>query len=431
MVSAGSLIDDSGNTTPRWTILAEPTTVEPIRAPADLDRLLCTSPVPSPDAGPTARADRATPAAAGSPDRGPCDRGAPDERTPPFRAGRLLAMTYELGHALEPKAMARDYADRADQPLGYVIECPRTWAYDHARCAWTAAPASLPPAGPPLDERPAFALGALESEMGERVYREIVREALGLINAGDVYQVNLAHRLRARFEGSPRALAASLFSSAAPAHGFYAELPTPDGMAICSASPELFLSFDPLTRTVRTRPMKGTRPISGDAEELRAAEKDRAELDMITDLMRNDLGRVCAFGSVRVDRARTIEAHGGSVWQATSTISGTLREGLTPADLVRATFPPGSVTGAPKVRAMQIIDELETTPRGYYCGALGWVDDSGGMSLNVAIRTASITGDTLTYHAGAGIVADSDPAEEWAETLAKAAIVSGCASSPR
>ena len=222
----------------------------------------------------------------------------------------------------------------------------------------------------------------------------------------------------------------ALLDSADPLHAFYAEMPGDGGAtrAVCSASPELFLSFDPGTRTVRTRPMKGTRPITADPEELRGAAKDRAELDMITDLMRNDLGRVCAFGSVRVEHPRTIEAHADSVWQATSTIAGTLREGVTPADLVRATFPPGSVTGAPKIRAMQIIDELEPAPRGFYCGALGWLDDSGAMSLNVAIRTATIEGGRLTYHAGAGIVADSDPDAEWAETLGKAEVLGRIAS---
>jgi para-aminobenzoate synthetase component 1 len=153
---------------------------------------------------------------------------------------------------------------------------------------------------------------------------------------------------------------------------------------------------------------------------------------MITDLMRNDLGRVCSLGSVRVERARARS-------RPTPTASGRRpapsaarsATGLAPADLVRATFPPGSVTGAPKVRAMQIIDELEPVPRGFYCGALGWLDDSGAMSLNVAIRTATITGDRLTYHAGAGIVADSDPDAEWAETLSKAEIIARLAADRR
>ena len=390
---------------PRWTILCAPDTPSPITLPDELDRLLAPSP---------SRIDPAT-----------------NPSTPPFRSGRLVLLTYELGHTLEPAAGV----NASTQSLGAVANVTTSYAYDHATGRWTSPPpnaTSTRPANTPM-----YHLGPLTSDMGADVYRDAVRTALGYIRAGDVYQVNLAHRLAASFEGSPRALAADLFATAAPAHGVYAELPDPSAnpnagasTAVVSVSPELFVSFDPATRRVRTEPMKGTRPITGDPAELRASPKDRAELDMITDLMRNDLGRVCAFGSMRVDAARTIEAHGSSVWQATSTVSGILRAGLTPAALVRATFPPGSVTGAPKVRAMQIIRELEPVPRGCYCGALGWLDDSGALSLNVGIRTATITRDAsgqglLTYHAGAGIVADSDPDAEWAETIDKTRVLSG------
>ncbi|MBZ0173073.1 MAG: chorismate-binding protein, partial [Phycisphaerales bacterium] len=192
--------------------------------------------------------------------------------------------------------------------------------------------------------------------------------------------------------------------------------------------PELFLRYNASTRRVTTRPMKGTRPISADPEELRHAEKDRAELNMITDLMRNDLGRVCAFGSVLVDAPRTIEMHGRSVLQATSTVSGTVRPRVSHSDLIAATFPPGSVTGTPKIRAMQLIQGLEPTPRGFYCGAIGWLDDSGDMELSVSIRTAVIEARTgcsreLHYHAGAGIVADSRPEAEGDETMDKAEVL--------
>jgi para-aminobenzoate synthetase component 1 len=356
----------SPSVAPRWTILCAPSAKSEITHPDDLDRLLAP--------------------------KSPPGRAATESDAPPFTAGRLVLLTYELGHALETAAGAIS----PPPPLGIVADIATAHAYDHATGRWSSPPPSTNPT------TPAYHLGPLTSDMGSAPYRDAVRTALGYIRAGDVYQVNLAHRLSASFEGSPRALAAHLYASAAPAHGVYAELPdrstnlTGHPSAIISASPELFVSFDPATRRVRTQPMKGTRPITGDPAELRVAEKDRAELDMITDLMRNDLGRVCAFGSMRVDAARTIEAHGSSVWQATSTVSGILREGLTPADLVRATFPPGSVTGAPKVRAMQIIHELEPVPRGFYCGALGWLDDSGAMSLNVAIRTATITLDAAS-----------------------------------
>ena len=181
--------------------------------------------------------------------------------------------------------------------------------------------------------------------------------------------------------------------------------------------------------------MKGTRPVGSDARELRDAPKDRAELDMITDLMRNDLGRVCDLGSVRVVDPRHIEAHGSGVLQASSVIEGTLRADQSLTDILRATFPPGSVTGAPKVRAMQIIAELEARPRGPYCGSLLCVRDDGVLEASVAIRTAHIVGvpdpdspvgilaGKLDYPVGAGIVADSDPASEWSETLTKAQVL--------
>ena len=420
--------DPSRSVSPRWTILASPAAYRPIFDPSELDDLL---------------APRDTPPRA-------------DPGSPPFRSGRLVMLTYELGHALEPAAGMLTPRTRLvsgpRSPLGFIADCPETFAFEHTTGRWSAPPPHDPPRdrtgrnqqgliqeGPQRTDPPSspgYRLAPLSSETGADAYRDTVGRALGYIRAGDVYQVNLAHRLSAPFEGSPRALASDLFSSASPAHGLYAELPADhQGRRACvlSASPELYLAFEPATRTVRTSPMKGTRPITGDPDELRKAEKDRAELDMITDLMRNDLGRVCAFGSMRVDAARTIEAHGSSVWQATSTVSGTLRDGVSSADLVRAAFPPGSVTGAPKVRAMQIIHELEPVARGYYCGALGWLDDSGTLSLNVGIRTATIALDKddrgrLTYHAGAGIVAESDPEAEWSETLGKAEVLARHAS---
>lgn len=401
VLNVGS-IGDAAGAAPRWTILTSPTPARAIHSAEDLDALLA----PTEPTGP----GQATEA-------------------PPFRSGRLVALAYHAGNAFEPVAGTK-HADQG--PLGYVLECPATLAYDHARGAWRtqgdpteaaalmATLASLTESDP---LPPRFTLTPLVSETGEAGYRAMVQGALGLIAAGDVYQVNLAHRLAAAFTGSTRAFAAALFGAAMPLHGVCLELPGEHPVALCSVSPELFLSFDPSSRTVRTSPMKGTRPITGDAEELRTAEKDRAELNMITDLMRNDLGRVCDFGTLRVEHARTIEAHGRSVLQATSTVSGRLRDGLNPADLIGATFPPGSVTGAPKVRAMQIIDDLEPAPRGFYCGSMGWLDDSGAMSLSVGIRTAQIENGELAYHAGAGIVADSEPGAEWAETLEKAEIL--------
>jgi anthranilate/para-aminobenzoate synthase component I len=248
------------------------------------------------------------------------------------------------------------------------------------------------------------------------------------IRAGDVFQANIAHELRASFVGSARDAFVRMLGSARPAFGALLEPPqgVSDSRVVCSISPELFLDLDFASRRIVTRPIKGTRPDHGSAssaQDLAASEKDSAELAMIVDLMRNDLSRVCEVGSVVVDEDRTIERHGGGgVLHAVATVSGTMREGVGFGDVVRATFPPGSVTGAPKIRAMQIIDELEPFARGAYCGAIGFVSDSGIARLSVAIRTATIDPERgeIVYPVGAGIVAESDPASEWDETIAKA-----------
>jgi para-aminobenzoate synthetase component 1 len=154
-------------------------------------------------------------------------------------------------------------------------------------------------------------------------------------------------------------------------------------------------------------------------DQLLDSAKDQAELNMIVDLERNDLGRVCRFGSVKVTESRTIEAH-PTVYQGAATVEGVLRDDVSFVDLLRATFPGGSVTGAPKIRAMQIIEELEPTRRGPYCGAIGYLSRDGHAAFNIAIRTMINTGDAIHIPVGGGIVADSRPAEEYEETLVKA-----------
>jgi para-aminobenzoate synthetase component 1 len=192
-----------------------------------------------------------------------------------------------------------------------------------------------------------------------------------------------------------------------------------------SSSPELFLQLR--DGHVVTRPIKGTRPRIGDCRadavyrrELIHSDKDRAELTMIIDLLRNDLGRVCSFGTVRVTEADKIEEH-PTVFHRVATIEGDLKPGNNWLDLMRAAFPGGSVTGAPKIRAMQIIDELEPTPRGVYCGSIGWIGLDGSLSFNIAIRTMVQVGDLVHVYAGGAIVADSTPEGEYKEIIAKAA----------
>jgi para-aminobenzoate synthetase component 1 len=195
-------------------------------------------------------------------------------------------------------------------------------------------------------------------------------------------------------------------------------------MAVLSVSPELFLAFDG-TRAV-TRPIKGTRPRGKTPEEdirlieeLDGSAKDRAELAMIVDLLRNDLGRVCRYGSVRVEDQGSIQTH-ASVHHRAATISGILHERYGALDLLRAAFPGGSITGAPKIRACEIIADLEPTCRSVYTGSIGFLDVRGGMVLNIAIRTALFENARIHYQAGGGIVADSNPEAEYEETLHKA-----------
>ncbi len=231
----------------------------------------------------------------------------------------------------------------------------------------------------------------------------------------------------------PLAAFASIRAGGAPPH---AALLRWAGGAIVSASPELLLRVD--GARVLTRPIKGTRPRSGDPtadETMRAAllasTKDAAELAMIVDLHRNDLGRVCAPGSVRVECARRVEAHAG-VFHTLADISGTLAPGRDALDALVAAFPAGSVTGVPKIRALEIIDELEPVARNAYCGSVLALGFDGRLTANVAIRTVQMSGERAVLHVGAGIVADSDPAEELAETLAKArGVIEGLAGAPR
>ena len=246
-------------------------------------------------------------------------------------------------------------------------------------------------------------------------------QVLELLRAGECYQVNVTRRLTACDAPDPIALYDSLTRVNPAPHAalltFGSDQP---GLAIVSASPELFVRIEPGAggRSVETRPIKGT---GTDPAELLASSKDRAENVMIVDLARNDLGRVCEFGSVHVPALFSVEAHPG-LFHLVSTVTGRLRADVDLARVVRATFPPASVTGAPKPRVMQAIEDLEPVRRGIYCGALGWIDgDRGRCELAVAIRTFTIAAGRTHLGVGGGIVADSQAEDEWAETELKAA----------
>ncbi len=248
------------------------------------------------------------------------------------------------------------------------------------------------------------------------------------IAAGDVYQVNLTRRLSAPLPVAPpgrstdiAALGAALAVGNPAPYSAVVRLPD-HGIAVASASPERFLRRD--GDVVSSSPIKGTAATADGF-----LEKDRAENVMIVDLVRNDLGRVCEWGSVRVPGLLEIEPHPG-LHHLVSTVEGRLRPGAGWADLVDATFPPGSVTGAPKLAALESIARLEPVGRGLYCGAIGWVDaDRGCGDLNVAIRTFWIEDDALHFGTGGGITYGSDPAGEWAETELKAQRLLAVASS--
>ncbi len=257
--------------------------------------------------------------------------------------------------------------------------------------------------------------GSWTSSLDASAFSSRVDQIREAIAAGDVYQVNLTRRLSAPLppDASMLALGSALASGNPAPFAAVVEVPTA-GIRLASASPELFLSRR--GRRVRSAPIKGTKAPGG-----AFTDKDRAENVMIVDLVRNDLGRVCVPGTVRVPALLAREDHPGLV-HLVSTVEGELRPGIGWADLVAATFPPGSVTGAPKLAAIDHISTLEPVPRGVYCGAVGWVDaDRAEGDLNVAIRTFWVEGDRLCLGTGGAITWDSTAADEWAETDLKAA----------
>ncbi|MFQ5414793.1 MAG: aminodeoxychorismate synthase component I [Phycisphaerae bacterium] len=263
---------------------------------------------------------------------------------------------------------------------------------------------------------------AAVANMSRDAYFAKVDRALGHIAAGNIYQVNLTQRFTCTTDADPADLYRRLRVASPSSHAAYVSW---GDRAVISSSPELFL--DVRGGHVVTRPIKGTRPRTGEPDRdaafrraLAESAKDRAELTMIVDLLRNDLGRVCSFGSVKVRDAGRIEAH-PTVFHRVATIDGQLAAGRGWLDVLLAAFPGGSVTGAPKIRAMHIIAALEPTPRGVYCGSIGMIGLDGSMSLSIAIRTMVQAGRVVHMYAGGAIVADSTPADEYDEILAKAA----------
>jgi anthranilate/para-aminobenzoate synthase component I len=256
-----------------------------------------------------------------------------------------------------------------------------------------------------------------------RLHHNAICAALEYIRAGDIYQVNLARCWHASYSGSPLALWLRMREQSPVPLGLFFD--AGDHVALARTM-ECFLRWDRSARTLINRPIKGTISRSGssdqaEAERLRTDPKERAEHAMIVDLMRNDLGRVAEVGSVKVTELLAVEPYAG-LSHLVSTVASRTRDNVSLGEVLKATFPPGSVTGAPKLRAIEIIEELEGVSRGIYTGAVGHVDRAGGISFAVAIRTAVISDDVVRYFAGGGIVAYSNVEREIAETELKAQV---------
>ena len=276
----------------------------------------------------------------------------------------------------------------------------------------------------PSAAQPFELLEAFRADLDADCYRQALERIQAYIQAGDCYQVNFSQRFRAPYRGDPWTAYQALRAACPTPFSGYQTLP--DG-AIISLSPERFLQVS--RGQVETRPIKGTRPRDSDpaldadyADDLLSSLKDRAENLMIVDLLRNDLGRSCAIGSVRVPELFALESY-PNVHHLVSSVTGKLAPGKDPLDLIAGSFPGGSITGAPKIRAMQIIDELEPTRRALYCGSLLYLDVRGEMDSSIAIRSLLAKDGQLSCWGGGGIVADSDWQAEYQESITKVKVL--------
>ena len=349
----------------------------------------------------------------------------------PFTGGLVVALSYELGErllGLDPRphagalaiACVHDRLARRRSSGWEVADVGVRRDGDEGRLAWARA---LPAMAETTDPGDATAGARVVGEsLGGDAYRDALARVKAYIAAGDVYQANLTRMLTLELDAEAHAYYRAL--RARHPGPFSCYLVEPSGATIAGISPELFLRVT--GRDVETRPIKGTRPRGATPEqdarlaaELLASEKDAAELLMIVDLMRNDVGREAAFGSVAVPEVRRLDSH-PTLHHLSGVVRARLAEGRDVWDLLRSSLPPGSISGAPKRRAVEILKELEPHTRGVYTGVVGVVDFSGNAVLNVAIRTLRIVGRRAMLGVGGGIVADSDAEHELAETNVKA-----------
>jgi para-aminobenzoate synthetase component 1 len=352
----------------------------------------------------------------------------------PFAGGAIGYFGYDLARRIE-RLPSHAHASDAMPDMAVGIydwavlvdhEQRASWLVSAGRDAATAAYwdalvtlFSVPPLS---GVRASFRVGPVSCNFTHEEYRRAFARIQDYINAGDCYQVNLAQRFAAPVSGDHWFGYQALRRLNPAPYSAYLNFP---GVRVLSSSPERFLAVR--RGVVETKPIKGTRPRAAapkaDAalvQELQTSEKDRAENLMIVDLLRNDLGKVCVPGSVEVPRLFEIESF-ASVHHLVSTVTGQLAAGCDAVGLLRASFPGGSITGAPKLRAMQIIEELEPDRRGVYCGAIGWLGFNGDMDSNIAIRTLVSSHGELQFWAGGGIVADSEVDAEYQECFDKAA----------
>lgn len=348
----------------------------------------------------------------------------------PFRGGWFVYLGYEMLHTLEPSVANRAVLDN-NFPVAVLMRVPAAvMVNNHTREAWLFAESAAllsqlqhDIAHPAPVCLPELALDTLAEESATD-FLDSVAQIQHYIAAGDVFQVNLSRRWRGRVSKANSAMAlyhALRHNNPAPFAGI-ANLG--HDQFIISSSPERLVQV--VDGHALTRPIAGTHPRHADPEQdrqirdaLLAHPKERAEHVMLVDLERNDLGRVCVPGSVKVDELMVVASY-QHVHHIESTVSGQLKPSVSPLDVVRALFPGGTITGCPKVRTMQIIRELESTPRGAYTGSMGYINLDGDFDLNILIRTMMLSGQELEFSAGAGIVVDSDPDRELGETRAKA-----------
>lgn len=360
-----------------------------------------------------------------------------EERTPrkpgdglPFTGGWFVLLGYELANEIEPRLELRpDWR----QPVAVALRIPVAVIRDrNSEMAWIVAEtgheervADVQADLDRLTSHTASTTGPIVDEIVEddpAIFMAAVVRAQEYIAAGDIYQANLSRQWTARLRESAQPI--DIYrrlreTNPAPFAGIV-DLP---GVTVISSSPERLLRTD--GRVVETRPIAGTRPRnpsdedSGQREELQSNPKERAEHVMLIDLERNDLGRICKPGTVQVDEFMVIETY-AHVHHIVSNVRGVLRDDTTPGSIIRAVFPGGSITGCPKVRCMEIIDELEDRPRGMYTGAMGYINTDGSTDLNILIRSIAVTDRDVSVATGSGIVADSNPQLELEETRAKA-----------